>query len=85
MTRQCWFQPRKFYTAATGSYGQPDYRPGFWTQPPWQSGTFHAWTQDYEEFENGPGMYPAGIIEDIAGRVHCVHAESVNFGAEKPT
>lgn len=43
----------------------------------WESyptaGTFHCWSVQYEEFENGPGNYIVGIVEDEQGQVHVVH------------
>ncbi len=47
----------------------------------WFGGTLHAWGQDYEEFVSGPGMFPVGVIEDEAGKVHSIHVDSITFGA----
>jgi hypothetical protein len=79
MTRQCWFKPGPYWIQIGGIKG------GYWEDRLWQSGVFHAWSQDFKEFDNGPGNYAAAIIEDSAGLIHVVHAESVNFGEEKPT
>ena len=31
----------------------------------WLAGTLRAWSTDHEEFENGIGPSPAGVVEDI--------------------
>ncbi len=48
-----------------------------------EPGTLHAWMQSYEEFESGPGHFPAAIVEsDRDGAVHIVLASDVCFGAD---
>lgn len=48
----------------------------------WRKGLFHEWTTDHVEFENGPGLYPAAIVEDEDGGVHVIYAEYVRFPKE---
>jgi len=51
----------------------------------WKTGFFHQWSQHYEEFECGPGHFPAAIIEDATdNRVHVVYAGNVSFSPEYP-
>ncbi len=51
----------------------------------WEIGFFHEWGQNYEEFETGPGPFPAAIIEDATdSRVHVVYAGWVSFNPDKP-
>ena len=50
----------------------------------WETGLFHQWSQNYEEFESGPGNFPAAIIVDATGRAHVVHAGWVSFNPERP-
>ena len=40
---------------------------------------FHAWSTDYEEFENGPGHVPVAIVEDKDGRINIVYAGHIRF------
>lgn len=42
-------------------------------------GTFECWSQNYEEFESGIGIYPCAIIVDDSGQVDCVYAGEVKF------
>lgn len=42
-------------------------------------GVFHKWTTDYEELENGVGIYPAAIIEKSDGQITVEYAGSVRF------
>lgn len=50
----------------------------------WLPGFFHQWSQSFEEFENGPGNFPAAIIEDANGRIQVVYAGDVSFSPECP-
>lgn len=45
------------------------------------SGTavFHGFFSDYEEFQEGPGNYPAALIEWEDGCVESVAARSIRF------
>jgi len=43
---------------------------------------FHGWLQDYEEFHEGPGLFPAAIVEKDDGKVESVYAEKVAFVIE---
>ena len=79
MTRQCWFQPR------LKPIVNRDHPAGYWEEQPWQPGTLLEWSIDFEELRDGVGQFPVAIISDDSGKVHIVHAESVNFGKEKPT
>ena len=40
---------------------------------------FHGFFSDYEEFETGPGNYPAALIEWEDGKLESVVAHSVRF------
>ena len=72
-TRKCWFRTIDLSSEQ-----------GRTKVTPWAIGTWHRWSQSYDEFECGPGHFPAAIVEDEAGRVHVVFAEYVAFGVEKP-
>jgi hypothetical protein len=51
----------------------------------WKTGFFHRWSQSYEEFETGPGNFPAAIIQDATdSRVHVVYAGHVSFSPDNP-
>lgn len=51
----------------------------------WKCGFFHQWSQSYEEFESGPGHFPAAIIEDACTQeCHVVFAGHVSFGDDPP-
>jgi hypothetical protein len=51
----------------------------------WKTGFFHQWSQNYEEFESGPGNFPAAIIEDATNsQVHVVYAGWVSFSPDSP-
>ena len=45
----------------------------------WKKGIFKGWSTDYEEFESGPAIYPAAIIEDEYGNIHSKYVELVRF------
>jgi hypothetical protein len=78
--RTCWFKPpRKWQVTA------PISGAGKWIQGEWTRGIFHSFMQDYEEFESGPGLYPAAVVENFStGQVVVTHASDVNFGDHKP-
>jgi len=40
---------------------------------------FHQFGVDYEEFENGPGMFSVAIIETPDGQVKMVRADMIRF------
>lgn len=40
---------------------------------------FHAWSTDYEEYENGPGLMPVAIVEKDDGSVCSVYADLIKF------
>lgn len=46
---------------------------------PWGTAVFHGFFSDYEEFQEGPGNYPAALIEWEDGRVESVVARSIRF------
>jgi len=51
----------------------------------WECGFFHQWSQSYEEFECGPGHFPAAIVEDaVTEECHVVFAGYVSFGDDNP-
>lgn len=45
----------------------------------WKKGVFRSWSTDHEEYESGPGPFPAAIVEDEEGSIHVVYAEHVRF------
>jgi hypothetical protein len=52
---------------------------------PWKRGTLRMWGTDHEEFENGPGQYPIGVVEDDETKGCCsVHVERISFADDKP-
>lgn len=66
-TRRCEFRTRTF---DRGRAVISDWRPGVW----------HAWSLNHDEYEDGPGHWPAAIVEDPAtGAVHSVFASNVRF------
>ena len=70
LPRPCWFRIKHDSPRATKKVEV-------------ESGTLHAWMQSYNEFESGPGHFPAAIVEsDRDGSVHVVSALDVCFGAE---
>jgi hypothetical protein len=51
----------------------------------WKTGFFRKWSTYYEEFESGPGPYPAAIVEDaVDSQVHMVFAGFVSFSPDHP-
>ena len=51
----------------------------------WKIGFFHQWCQNYEEFETGPGNFPAAIIEDATdSHCHVIYAGHVSFNPDHP-
>lgn len=51
----------------------------------WECGFFHQWSTFYEEFESGPGHFPAAIVEDAATEeCHVVFAGHVSFANDNP-
>ncbi len=40
---------------------------------------FHTFSTNYEEFDNGPGLYPVAIVETLDGTVKVVPAEQISF------
>jgi len=51
----------------------------------WETGFFHKWGTNYEEFESGPGHFPVAIVEDATNsQVHVVFAGFVNFSPNHP-
>ncbi len=51
----------------------------------WKCGFFHQWSQSHEEFETGPGHFPAAIVEDAATEeCHVVFAGHVSFSNDNP-
>ena len=53
---------------------------------PWRRGILRAWSTDHEEFESGPGPYPAAVIEDVeTAGMRCTHVARVTFQEEMPS
>jgi hypothetical protein len=50
----------------------------------WENGIFHQWSQSYEEFDSGPGHFPAAIVEGMDGECHVVYAGHVSFNPDHP-
>jgi len=67
---QCWYK----------EWSKPDNK---WV---WFAGTLHAWSTDHEEFENGIGPSPVGVIEDrLTNCCKSVHVCHICFAAVPPT
>ena len=49
------------------------------TWEPSGTAVFHGFFSDYEEFAEGPGNYPAALIEWEDGRIESVVAHSIRF------
>lgn len=43
------------------------------------TGLFHAWGMDYEEFENGPGVFSTAIVECDNGSIINTPSEYIRF------
>lgn len=51
----------------------------------WIAGIWQAWSIDHEEYESGPGMFPAAIVIDNATLdTKTVPAEFVSFATVPP-
>jgi hypothetical protein len=51
----------------------------------WRRGWLRAWSTDHEEFENGPGQFPVGVVEDTeTGRVLSVYVTRICFAEKAP-
>lgn len=51
----------------------------------WRRGIMLAWGTDYEEFRDGIGLYPVGVVEDGAtARVHSVPCHLLCFASDSP-
>lgn len=51
----------------------------------WECGFFHQWSVSYEEFDTGPGQFPAAIVEDaLTQECHVVFAGRVSFANDNP-
>ena len=60
-----------------------------WYQPrkshDYRRGWLHQWGTDHLEYENGPGPYPAGIIEDQeTHHCHSICVEDISFAEQAP-
>lgn len=42
-------------------------------------GVFHGFSQDHEEYDNGPGMFPVAIVEFPDGRVIAKSLSTIQF------
>lgn len=42
-------------------------------------GAFHGWSQEYEEFESGPGNYTVAVVELDTGEVILPEAYLIKF------
>ena len=60
-----------------GSY--TEFVDGKWRLTEFENGAFHQWGINYEEFENGPGMYSTAIVELPNGRIVTPAANNIQF------
>lgn len=66
---ECWYRDRRGQSAE-------------WT---WKRGRILNWSTDHEEYETGPGPFPAAVVEDLAsGDVSSVYVGLISFSAEMP-
>lgn len=73
-TRACWYRVVTGYTMGKEDLSK------------WRMGDFHAWSTFHEEYESGPGPFPAAIVEDNkTGAVIVTFAGNVHFGADPET
>lgn len=60
-------------------------REAFNNEPAWRGGRLRAWSTDHEEYENGPGLYPVGVVEDDKTLLcHSVRVARICFAAIPP-
>lgn len=45
---------------------------------------FCFFSTDYEEFENGPGLFPAAVVEWPDGRLESFHVNFIRFVKDSP-
>lgn len=65
----CWYLPKK--SASKDAV--------------WQLGYLRQWSTDFIEFENGPGLYPVGVIEDDKTKCcHSIIVEDICFASIPP-
>ena len=51
----------------------------------WRRGRLQMWSTDHEEYENGPGPVPVGVVEDAeTGRVMSVYVNRIAFSKAAP-
>jgi hypothetical protein len=55
------------------------YIPGHWNKTCLGEGIFHQFGVDYEDLENGPGMFTTAIVEMVNGSVKNVPVELIEF------
>ena len=68
----CWYQNRR-------------YSGGQWVTDPWKAGTLLSWSTDHEEYQDGPGPFPVGVVEDTeSNQVLSIHATSIMFSDKAP-
>ena len=51
----------------------------YWEKAEKGEAVFHQFSTDHEEFEDGPGNYPAAIIEWPDGQLESVHVNFLRF------
>ncbi len=45
----------------------------------WEQCLLHAWSTFYEEFENGPGLFPVGVVERRRGPLKSVDVKDIHL------
>ncbi len=51
----------------------------------WQRGELHLFTTDHIEYENGPGPFPVGVIQNIeTGQMYSIPVDQISLADEKP-
>lgn len=73
----CWFQKDEGESEIVGFGLVRNYR--------WTGGRLLAWSTNHEEYERGPGQFPAAVVEELeTGKVHVVFAGFVSFATHPP-
>ncbi len=66
----CWY---RVWDRKTTKYGE------------WLSGRLRMWSTDYEEYDSGPALFPAAVIEDDKSMMcHSVPVHDVCFASVPP-
>ncbi len=51
----------------------------------WRHGTLRHWSTDHQEYDNGPGHVPVGIVEDLQhATMHSIYVDLISFDSMCP-